>query len=337
MRKMTGVPIVATAVLCCLCAPARATTYVVDQSGGGDFTNVQEGVDYAASGDTLLIMAGLYTENVVCPGKCLAYVGEGAGLSLVTAAEAAPTFDIQGPPGESAFAYMSVIPHDAPGRSVVWDMNRVALEHCEIPGRLGGGSSSSSFASVTITDCVVQRVDVWGGWLTSTITNSTVGPAAFHGRYIWEWGADWCQAHLVETSYSMLGDVSLSCDSNIDSHSDIMGVLSGGDGSSCSAVGTSFEGIDLGLGDLELVDCAVRGPVEVHGYAGVSDNTTWDVGIAGTLVEGDLVLHYVAFSDQVVFTIELVHNTVAGDLTTLFDFSGSPTYVDQYHVLSNIV
>lgn len=67
---------------------APATTIIVDHSGGGDFDNVQAGVDAAAGGDTVLVYPGTYTsagdrditfydKNIVLRGR------DGAGTTVL--------------------------------------------------------------------------------------------------------------------------------------------------------------------------------------------------------------------------------------------------------------
>jgi pectin methylesterase-like acyl-CoA thioesterase len=44
---------------------ASATTWSVDGSGGADFTRIQDAIDNAKDGDTILVYPGVYYENVV--------------------------------------------------------------------------------------------------------------------------------------------------------------------------------------------------------------------------------------------------------------------------------
>ncbi|MBO5030849.1 MAG: hypothetical protein J6D08_03015 [Lachnospiraceae bacterium] len=56
-------------------AQEKGTVYVIAQDGSGDFTTIQEGVDNAASGDTLLIYPGVYEENVEIYNKTVNLLG----------------------------------------------------------------------------------------------------------------------------------------------------------------------------------------------------------------------------------------------------------------------
>jgi hypothetical protein len=61
-----------------LVSAAFPATWVVDGSGSGDFTRIQEGVNAAARGDTVLVRSGIYNELVRIidkGGLCLSGVG----------------------------------------------------------------------------------------------------------------------------------------------------------------------------------------------------------------------------------------------------------------------
>lgn len=49
--------------------------YIVSQTGGGDFLTIQEAVNAAEDGDTLIIYPGIYCENVAVMGKALNIIG----------------------------------------------------------------------------------------------------------------------------------------------------------------------------------------------------------------------------------------------------------------------
>lgn len=55
--------------------PIQNVQYIVSQDGLGDFTSIQEAVNHAKSGDTLIIYPGLYTENVNVLKKELHIIG----------------------------------------------------------------------------------------------------------------------------------------------------------------------------------------------------------------------------------------------------------------------
>ncbi len=76
-----------------LAACAGAAVIVVNQAGGGDFLTVQEGVDAAANGDTVQVMAAFYTEQVVVDGKCLTFEGSGPSGTAIFWDGAGPTLE----------------------------------------------------------------------------------------------------------------------------------------------------------------------------------------------------------------------------------------------------
>ena len=47
----------------------NSTTWIIDQSGGGNFTFIQEGIDASVDSDTVLVYPGTYFENIDFIGK----------------------------------------------------------------------------------------------------------------------------------------------------------------------------------------------------------------------------------------------------------------------------
>lgn len=61
----------------------EAQQYVIAKDGTGDFATIQEGVDYAQDGDTLLIYPGTYTEEVQVMNKEINIVGVDRDLCIL--------------------------------------------------------------------------------------------------------------------------------------------------------------------------------------------------------------------------------------------------------------
>lgn len=63
-------------VILILSVPLRATTIIVDQNGGGQFTTIQPAIQAASSGDTVKVWPGIYTEQVTL-NKDITLMGSG--------------------------------------------------------------------------------------------------------------------------------------------------------------------------------------------------------------------------------------------------------------------
>ncbi|MDE7184420.1 MAG: hypothetical protein K2O40_08095 [Lachnospiraceae bacterium] len=57
--------------------------YIIAQDGTGDFRTIQEGVDNAADGDTLIVYPGIYTEAVQVMGKEVHIIGLSKDLCII--------------------------------------------------------------------------------------------------------------------------------------------------------------------------------------------------------------------------------------------------------------
>ena len=59
-----------------------AQTYIVDINGGGDFTSIQEAIDYTGEGDTIYVWAGTYSENLKIE-KRISLIGNGSSETII--------------------------------------------------------------------------------------------------------------------------------------------------------------------------------------------------------------------------------------------------------------
>ena len=94
MDNRYGIWIISVTILAlCLVGTASATNWSVDGSGDADFTGIQEAINKAKEGDTIIVYSGVYHENVVVDKsvtlKGIGYPivdagGEGAAITLCT-------------------------------------------------------------------------------------------------------------------------------------------------------------------------------------------------------------------------------------------------------------
>jgi len=77
MDKRYGIVIVSVTIFVLwFVVTASATNWSVDASGGADFTGIQDAINNASAGDTILVYSGIYYENVVVD-KSVTLIGTG--------------------------------------------------------------------------------------------------------------------------------------------------------------------------------------------------------------------------------------------------------------------
>ena len=66
MAKGYGILVISVTILVlCFVGTASAANWSVDGSGGANFTGIQDAINNASDGDTIIVYSGIYNENVV--------------------------------------------------------------------------------------------------------------------------------------------------------------------------------------------------------------------------------------------------------------------------------
>ncbi len=184
-----------TALLCLFAGPGHAqTTWIVDHAGGGDFPTIQEGIDAAADGDTVLVREGTYagTDNVNLSfdGKAITVRSEkGEGSTII----------------DGEFQHRGVVFNNGEGSDSVLEGFTIrkgftiydaallitsaspTIRYCRIEStacyKRGAGIKIHEFSSPTLDHCTVtgtrsMTMDAVGVYITGysspTLTNCTI-------------------------------------------------------------------------------------------------------------------------------------------------------------------
>lgn len=320
MRQAT--PLMVAAL--CVASPSLsfASTLTVDCEGGADFFTIQEAVNVAADGDTILIAACVYGEQVLVPDFALVLVGEGAATTEITWSGAGSTLEFE--ESNLALHELAVRHTGRLGYAITWDEQMLTLSGCEVSGRVDGGNY---YGEVHVQSSEIEWLRVSGGVRESTVDGSRLGYAEFL--------APWQNAHSLVSSasrYDKLVPCLSSCSGDTIGHV----ALSGADDSAQYVEATACR-VDTCMGrhsaPLDLYGCEI----------GVF---TYDVAhligprfqISRCLFTGDVdVLADYKGSPTVsrgLLGYALEHNTVLGELA--FDMATSEHSFDDY-IRSNIV
>lgn len=133
-----------------------ATTWTVDPGGGGDFTTIQAAIDAAAPGDTLLVGAGIYEEDLLVT-KSLTLLGSDVANCVIYPATSNPGWG-NGSQVTTATQGCRVQASDVWIEGLTFDGDNPALGH-GIDARCGiiTDYSVGYFDRLTVRGCAVQN------------------------------------------------------------------------------------------------------------------------------------------------------------------------------------
>jgi hypothetical protein len=160
----------------------------VKQDGTGDFTSIQEGVDYAANGDTVLVWPGTYIENVNITTKSIVL----GSLTLIT--------------GDPAYINQTVINGNQTGSCLVIENSSDTTKLCgflmingsgyNLGSNYGGGLCLYG-SNAIIEKCVFKGNNVTssGGGIAILFSNAFLSGVTIKNNFAYRGGGGMIVAH----------------------------------------------------------------------------------------------------------------------------------------------
>jgi predicted outer membrane repeat protein len=286
-------------LVCLLSTPfgsLSAATLIVDDSGGQDYTRIQDAVDAATSGDLIQVRAGVYSETVSIDGKSLTIQGassasvqvRGDSSGATLAVDGGGTCTISGLSLSGGERGLTVRQSSASFSDILVDANSTAGN--------GGGVGIFEGADVVISDCVISDNQAsspyHGGGVYVDASELLLERCELSGNEAEQGGAIYVEAGEVE-----LVDCTLE-DNTAHSHG---GAVRLRDGASLTASGTvlqrnvssgrggavSIEDSDSSWASCSMLDnTAATGGGAMHLSGALSSGSVVDATIDGNTASG---------------------------------------------------
>ncbi len=153
--------VAALAVVLIVCRAAAAVISVPS-----DYPTIQQGIDAAGTGDTVLVAAGLYEETLRIGARGdLALIGAGMDKTTVDAGQEDRALHVQNPEGTTRITGIHFTRGFASGEAgsgagIYAEGSKMVIESCRMAGNEayneGGGVNLTQCTSFTIRDCVFE-------------------------------------------------------------------------------------------------------------------------------------------------------------------------------------
>ena len=158
--------------------PSNANTWQVAIDGSGQFTLIQEAIDHASSGDTILIKAGTYAEDVTVHSKeHLTITGEGIDQVFITGEKRVGSLHIgKWPYGATNVMIQGLTVSQHGGLGVgIFNGSGVHLKNIHVKGMV----FSQEVQGVHIEDCIIEDSETNGVSFANS-TGTLVGNRIHH-------------------------------------------------------------------------------------------------------------------------------------------------------------
>lgn len=266
---------------------AQATWYVDDDNCPGGtgtqadpFCLIQDAIDAATGGDTIVVAAGTYNENNIQIAKSLTIQGAGPGATFVDGGAGDRVFDV-GAAGVLTMSGMTIrngnaVFSDGGG---VFNNGTVTMTNCAVTGNTAvdeGGGIFNVFGTLTMTNCTVSgntAKDNGGGIYnasgTLTITNCTVS-----GNSVLDYGGGiYNDGTLSMTNCAVSGNTAKDNGGGIYNAHDVTLTMT-----NCTVSGNSAN-YGAGIysfpdGTLTMTNCTVSGNTAAYDGGGIINRAT---------------------------------------------------------------
>jgi len=149
---------------------AQGGTIYVAADGTGDYTTIQQAIDNASDGDTIIVEDGIYYENVAV-NKSITLIGENAVIDAGNTGNAISiTLD-----GVNISGF--VVRNGSCGINISAGANHTTIKNCKIVNNSEEGIILSNVSNIEVTGCKVSGSDigiVMLGCKNSTITDCAI-------------------------------------------------------------------------------------------------------------------------------------------------------------------
>ena len=150
---------------------ASADEIIVDVSGNGDFTSIQEAIDSSSNGDTIRIWSGTYDEKVIINRSC-SLIGNGSALSIINGSFSNAIVEVAADNVQiTNLALMNNRHFSYTTGIIAWNINFLVIEDCVISGNI---RSLSIYNASDVTISRNQIISVGAGIDLSSSHNTTI-------------------------------------------------------------------------------------------------------------------------------------------------------------------